>query len=252
MTNPNDIEKNEIQEETAKLVFTPEFIIYHVDIKKQFGLSHIATLIYGFIRYYLKTDKSKFYFTNDQIGEIVDINPYRVRDCIKELVDKDLIRVTYQVKGGGGKVRFVNYVYGRMGEKAHSESAIRPIQTGPKHPDKYNKINVNKKKDINTVPATPVVVNKIVDKKGITSIGALLANRKIPTPDVDNRIYTPWQDHALRIAEKLNVKVDPAWFKLFKDLYAKGKVSRLDTAYSRTVDAGARDSRKYFFWAVAN
>ena len=115
--DPNEQMEREVEVKTAKLVFSPEFIPYYTDIKKEFGISHVATLIYGFIRYFLK-GSDEFYFTNDQLGEILDISPDRAGKCFGELQVKKLIGVKYRIKGGGGKVRFVHYVYGRIGENA--------------------------------------------------------------------------------------------------------------------------------------
>jgi hypothetical protein len=73
-----------------------------------------------------------------------------------------------------------------------------------------NKVNKNKEKDINTVPTSSVVVKSypqngdnvgISRKNGITSLGDLLKGRVLKKPDEPSRIYTPWQDHALRVAE---------------------------------------------------
>lgn len=114
-------EREEIQQETAKLVFTPEFIPYYIDIKKEFSLSHTATLVYGFIRFYLKSSSHKFYFTNNQMAEIIGVNDTHVSEAVTELKKKELISVSYKMKSGGGKVRFITWVYGRLREKPKSD-----------------------------------------------------------------------------------------------------------------------------------
>lgn len=113
-TPPDQIkQEQEIQRHTAELVFSPEFIPYYLDIKEEFQLSHSATLVYGFIRFYLKSASQRFYFTNIQIAEIMSVTETWISEAVSELKSKKLIALEYQIKSGGGKIRFVTWVYGR-------------------------------------------------------------------------------------------------------------------------------------------
>lgn len=140
----NELQEQEIVQETAKLVFTPEFIPYYGEVKKEFGISHVATLIYGFVRFYLHKKGATFYFTNKQLGEILDVSEDRAGKCFMELQTKNLVSVNYRIKGGGGKVRFVDFVYGRTVENNGSEQ-LKTQSTKPAETHlKSNYINNNK------------------------------------------------------------------------------------------------------------
>lgn len=142
----NEQQERDIVEKTARLVFTPEFIPYYGEIKKEFEITHIATLIYGFIRFYLYKNDSQFYFTNKQMGEILDVSEDRAGKCFMELQKKGLVEVKYIVKSGGGKVRFVDFVYGRTVKNNCSEQLKTPVPNGYNQPLLYinnNSINNN-------------------------------------------------------------------------------------------------------------
>lgn len=239
-------------------IYKPEFIPYYPAIADKYGLNPIETLVYGFIRFYTSSTNNAFYFSNEQIGQIVGRHAVNISKAIARLLEVGALEAEYEVKASGGTVRFLK---ARLSEITKSDLTKSLSQTKRNRLPNNNKVNKNKVKNINTVPASPVVIKKLstsgdksVDKRGngIKSLGDLLRGRSVPVPDTKSRIYTPWQDHALRVGEKLGVKVDSAWFKLFKDLTVAGKASKLDSAYSQTVDSGARDPKKYFFWAVAH
>jgi len=101
-------QKHEIDSANAKLVFTPEFIPYRLDIKKKFNLNHVETLIYGFIRFYKSNSSSRFFFTNKQIAEIVDVSEPTAARALQNLAKKEVIQVGFKLKAGGGTIRFIN------------------------------------------------------------------------------------------------------------------------------------------------
>jgi YHS domain-containing protein len=238
-------ETTEIYE--LKYLVVPDFLY------KDDRLSVLQLKIAAFIYTYTG---DKFFFSNQKIGEMFKAHEVSVSRAISQLQEFGYIRLNYQVKSDGGKIRFIT----RLNELVKSDLTRTLSPTGtPTKPKRYDKDNTLKDNNIKTVtPTASLVINnvdKYVDKskkKGITSLKDILANHKRPEPQPQNRIYTPWQEHALRVAEKLKIKVDPSWFRLFKDCYNNGREGRLEKAYSRTIDAGARDSKKYFFWAVAN
>lgn len=239
-------ETTEIYE--LKYLVVPDFLY------KDDRLSVLQLKIAAFIYTYTG---DKFFFSNQKIGEMFKAHEVSVSRAISQLQDFGYIRLNYQVKSDGGKIRFIT----RLNELVKSDLTGTLSRSGTRlnRNAKVKIISIKDNKIKETVtPTASVVINnvdKYVDnskKKGITSIGSILSDHKIPAPDSSSRIHTPWQDHALRIAEKLKIKVDPSWFKLFKDCYNNGREGRLEKAYSRTIDAGARDSKKYFFWAVAN
>lgn len=243
-------------------VYKPEFIPYYPAIADKFELNPVETLVYGFIRFYTSSTEHSFYFSNDQIGQMINRKKSQISAAINKLIQVGAISADYQIKATGGQIRYLKVKVG-LPEIRKSEVRKTGSQTTEKPVSNKNKVNKNKLKLNNTLPATPVVKEKLstngdksVDKptrgNGITAIGDLLSKYKITPPAERQRVFTPWQDHALRVAEKLSIKPDSAWFGLFKLYYGKGQAAKLDRAYSRAVDAGARDVRKYFYWAVAH
>lgn len=236
-------------------IYKPEFIPYYPAVADKYGLNPVQALVYGFIRFYTSSTNNAFYFSNEQIGSMINRKERQISEAVNVLISTGIVTGKYETKTKGGQIRYLKVKIGHAENRA-SETRKVARQTSEKPRSNNNKRNENKGNKT-TVPATPVVVihnvEKSVDKsKGISSIGSLLANHKVPESNPKSRIHTPWQDHALRIADKLKIKVDPAWFKLFKDLTNSGKSGKLETAYSRTIDAGAKDPKKYFFGAVSH
>jgi len=103
-------EEDEVNRENAKAVFTPEFIPYRLNVKEKFDLSHIETLIYGFIRFYKSSSNNRFYFTNEQIAKVVGCSQSNTEKGVATLIKKGILKVEYRIKGGGGKIRFVQSI----------------------------------------------------------------------------------------------------------------------------------------------
>jgi DNA-binding MarR family transcriptional regulator len=91
-------------------IFAPEFIQFFPKIKKDYDLSWLETLVYGFIRWYLSVSNGKFYFTNKQMADIFDVVPQTIQNAIASLSDKGLIKKEKEIRGGGGKIRFVRLI----------------------------------------------------------------------------------------------------------------------------------------------
>lgn len=130
-------------EENAKLVFTPEFIPYRLKIKEAFKLSHVETLIYGFIRFYKINSQNKFYFTNAQLGEVVGCSESTAEKAMANLIKKGLLRVGYRVKSGGGKIRFVNSLLAEIGNSEPPKTEVQNLQKRRINKNKINKNKIN-------------------------------------------------------------------------------------------------------------
>jgi len=128
-------------ESHEKNVFAPEFIQFFPQIKKEFELTWLQTLIYGFIRWYLVNPRSsgKFYFTNEQLASIFDVSEVTISSNINKLADKKLIETEYELRGGGGKIRYVRLI---RNFKSDLKSTLRLTQS--RVCENNNKINKNK------------------------------------------------------------------------------------------------------------
>ena len=96
----------------AKLVFSPEHIPFFPDVKRDFNLTFLETLLYGFIRFYRGNKKTgaKFYFTNEQLAKILSCSVKTIKRSVKILKDKKLIKTKIHTRVGGGTIRFVEGV----------------------------------------------------------------------------------------------------------------------------------------------
>lgn len=99
-------QENKANKENAKLLFTPKFIPFYPHLIK-LGLWLAECLVYGFIDFNLQSPENRFYFTNEQIGNLFWLWEQYVSNCIKSLKDKNIIKCEYKIKNNGWKIRFI-------------------------------------------------------------------------------------------------------------------------------------------------
>lgn len=129
-------QQNDINRETAKLVFSPKFIPVNPRLL-QAGVSANAAIIYGFIDFYLSSSSNRFYFTNEQLMQMLGFTDDKVKRAMKELKDRELIVVNHRIRANGGKVRFIAL------PKTRPEGGNTPVRKVQIPTINYNKINDN-------------------------------------------------------------------------------------------------------------
>lgn len=92
-------------EKHSPSIYKPEFIPFYLGIKKQFSLNDTETKLYGFIRFYTSFEDRAFYFSNEQLAEILDVSLFTVSRAFSVLEEKGLLLLEYEIKKGGGKIR---------------------------------------------------------------------------------------------------------------------------------------------------
>ena len=117
-------------------MFSPLFVQFYPQVHKEYKLSFLHSLIYGFITYYLGVSKGEFYFTNKQIGNIFAVSEGQISKAIKDLTDKELMETNLEIKAAGGKMRYV-----RLRKNVMSDYAKTTSLTSRKQPVNKNKIN---------------------------------------------------------------------------------------------------------------
>lgn len=144
-------QQQEIDKANASHIFTPEFNPYRVSVKNAFDLSHVETLIYGFVRFYKSESSNRFYFTNEQIAEVIGCSVSVAEKGMATIISKGLIKVSYKIRAGGGKIRFVESVFiegkFRLAENSNSDYLKSATLTSQNLQDNKNKINDNKIKE---------------------------------------------------------------------------------------------------------
>ena len=192
-TNEQMLFANSNKEYQEPSIYTPEFIPYYVDAQQKYHLTDKETLLYGFIRFYLKNSSSnQFYFSNEQLAKVLGVkNEDYVSQLFISLVKKcPEIEVSYDIKAGGGKIRFVKFL--------GSELRKNYVQNLEKSKVNNNKINNNK---INN----KTISNEIVESDPIgKEINSLLGKFQ---------------------------KINPASYKLFANKTQRKALERLIHAY---------------------
>jgi len=165
----NDLKNKE------RFIFNPHFIPYYLSIKKDYDLSHLETLIYGFIYFYLANVNNKFYFSNEHLAKMLEVSENQVSISISELKDKGLIIADYEIKANGGKMRYV--LLKETPPKADFGKTQSPTLGKPK--DNNNKINDNKLINIYTPIFDYWNSKKIVIHKCLTESMKRAITRKV-------------------------------------------------------------------------
>lgn len=101
-------------------------------------LTLTSVKVFSFINSY-KGDK--FYFTNDQMAEMFGVSSHAISLSIKKLIDLKYVSVSYEIRSGGGKVRFITNL--------KSDFTQKSSRTLPKSKLLY--IKDNKIKDIKEI-----------------------------------------------------------------------------------------------------
>lgn len=163
--NASEQEDISIAQSNSKHLFTPEFIPFHIDIQRRYKLSLAETLIYGFIRFFLKNSSNSFYFSNQQISELLDVSERTVSRSIKNLNKKKVLAVRYKRKSDGGQIRFVKPT-GQFGELVLDNLASSKRTKSLGNNNKINKNSINKgslKKDVDNSPRPkPKTVDEVL------------------------------------------------------------------------------------------
>jgi hypothetical protein len=138
-----EMEENAINRENAKRVFNPKFIPYYPNIARKYKLTVTETLIYGFIDFYTSNGSGRFYFTNEQIAEIIDCSIDTASKSIVKLNKLGLIEVSRTIRAGGGQIRFVKIPKSDLGK-----SLVETKENVGTNNNKINKNNITISKDI--------------------------------------------------------------------------------------------------------
>lgn len=178
-------DKNRINEENASHIFKPLFIPFYPKIKTAYNLNDTATLLYGFINFYLTNSSGRFYFTNEHLAFMLGVSEKTASLAINDLASKKLINTSYRIRSGGGKTRFVTLTKDTVPTLQNVKSHIT------KGNDNNNKINNNK---INTYTHTKKILTN-EDKQD-------LVNTLKVSEDLVNNTYQKLLDYVESTGKK--------------------------------------------------
>lgn len=101
-------QQNEVNKSNSKLAFSPKFIPFYPTLS-EIWLDNTEILLYWFIDFYLSSWKTdRFYFTNEQLSNILNVSERKITDSIKHLKDIWLIYPKYKIRNEWWKIRFIN------------------------------------------------------------------------------------------------------------------------------------------------
>ena len=137
----------EISRANAELIFQPAFIPFFPKMQKQYELTDTETKLFGFIWFYLSNSSHRFYFKNEQLGEILNCNPDTASRAMSALEKKGIISTSRRIKTGGGQIRYVT----RLDKNYKSDLTIPTSRvaspTRQKLQTNNNTLKDNKRKD---------------------------------------------------------------------------------------------------------
>lgn len=139
-----DRQNAEINRGNANLVFSPKFIPYYPEVAIKFSLTPIETLLFGFIDFYKSNSSNRFYFTNDQLAEVLNCNPDTISRAISKIQKLNLIKTSHRIKAGGGTIRFVTDIIYNVDSTKTTSHTRQKLQTN-NNKINNNKINIQKK-----------------------------------------------------------------------------------------------------------
>ena len=117
-------------------LWRPEFIPFYPEEKARYGLNDRETIVYGFVRHFLKNCSGRFFFTNEQLRYVlVGVDRDKtISSIVGSLARKcPEITLSYSIKKDGGKVRSIHY--------SGADFPKTAIRTSPKPPVIENTIN---------------------------------------------------------------------------------------------------------------
>lgn len=126
-------------------IFTPEFIPYYIEEVEKYKLTPTEGLLYGFIRFYNKRENKGFYFTSEQLAEIIKTTANMINKSLTALEKKGLIeRQTKQY--AGWSTRLIRLSDTLLNSKEPPNQTDKTTLPNSKVKEEYNKENNNKNK----------------------------------------------------------------------------------------------------------
>lgn len=107
--------------------YNVEFIPYYPQIALDYGLTDSEAKVYGFIRFYTRTGQP-FYWSNKDLARITNCGERTVTRAMEKLVYLKLFVSEYDMKAGGGQIRFVKK--GGQNVRPLAKMASRTSQNG--------------------------------------------------------------------------------------------------------------------------
>lgn len=123
----DNIPQDKLLEQSEKL-FTPKFIPFYPHIQKQYDLTAIETLLFGFVDFYLSSASDKFYFGNEKLANMLGVSKNTITTAVGVLVEVGLISVYQERTINGGTIRFIQLTDKNIDKHGHPKFAFPDTQ----------------------------------------------------------------------------------------------------------------------------
>lgn len=132
--NEDEQIENRINKEQAELILKPKFIpLYTFMLHEWFSL--IEATLFWFIDFFL-SNNDRFYCTNEQLAEMLNVSENTISTAIKSLKDRWLLEISYKMRGWWGKIRFIHLA---TPKNCEYDTQNLGVATPKKHSNIYNK-----------------------------------------------------------------------------------------------------------------
>lgn len=198
-------ERDRVNTESIRSMFSPEFIPFYRSVQVQYNLTDKQVLIYGLFRFYRVNSINNFYFTDKQVAGAIGCNEETVQRAIIKLGEVGLVGIESKIKAGGSMVRFIKEVVVPVPEKDLSKVSGKRSE-GNKAPKRAG-LTTFGNKDIGSLKAFliknyPYTLQGVTDNRKLWNLMQVLTPRKGQTDDWMNQ---HWKEN----------------FKVFVALYLK-------------------------------
>jgi len=99
--------QEEILEKELEAQFQLKYLVISEELYKRNDLNWTEIRILAFL---LNYNRDKFYFSNEQLAKMFNLSEKTISVNIASLIEKGLIKADYEIKSGGGKIRFLQVV----------------------------------------------------------------------------------------------------------------------------------------------
>ncbi len=126
------------EKEKEPEIYNLQYLVYRLDIQREYKLSDLETKIISFILSYSNVSDN-FYFGNSSLARIFEKVEQSICNAITALEEKGLVSCSYRMKANGGKVRYIRLLENSYSKykKSYSQNIRKVIKNN-------NKINNNK------------------------------------------------------------------------------------------------------------
>lgn len=211
-----------------KTVFSPEFIPVNVRAMKKFNLTYTEALVHGFIKYYFSfgdQESKSFYFTNNQLADIIGKKKSIVSKAVNKLKSYGLIDVNLENRNDRGNIRYIAPNNIKIYQTTHSTPVPHPPSTtvvDPLVPEYYERENTKREYlNKNKIPVASLQARELESKVFNEGGNGFTANNI--TPDKKTHSLAPADcDFSTKPIINTNIQFDE-FLGSFNRLFPKKK-----------------------------